>query len=409
MFGSTPPIQEESIFCVMRCLLRGRCALALILAVASPWGIARSQVAPPPDSAAAVNAPDLQQEEAPATPRRALPGTGKWPIILPGITYSPETRWAAAVGGFLVTKTPAANADQRPNTYAVRGLYSQRYQLQTSVSLHKWRAGNAGRMDLDAAYVRFPNAFYGVRAAFADTAEQYTPRNALLVVAYEHRVRPGLYLGGRLGAEDAAIRTVAPGGELASLIDDGPFAGGDRWRTTSATFIATWDTRDVFFFPTRGSAVWLNVGRALGVPWATNQFTRLSLDARRYQPLGAGHVLAVQGFGVTTSGNVPIDNLPTLGGASLLRGYFAGRFRDKAALALQTEYRTPTWRRLGAVAFAGGGAVGPRLDALRMDDLRTAWGLGVRFSLNEDRLNLRIDRGFGSGSRGIYITAGEAF
>jgi hypothetical protein len=35
--------------------------------------------------------------------------------------------------------------------------------------------------------------------------------------------------------------------------------------------------------------------------------------------------------------------------------------------------------------------------------------VGVRFALNGDRLNLRIDRGFGTGSRGIYITAGEAF
>jgi outer membrane protein assembly factor BamA len=338
----------------------------------------------------------------------AAPGSGRWSIILPGITFAPETRWAAAIGGFKVTKS-APSPGQRPNTYAVRGLYSQRHQVQASFSLDRWSTDNAGRIEFDAAFSRFPNSFYGVRAALADSAEQYTPRTASLVGSYVHRARPGLYLGGRVALEDAALTAIADGGTLATLLTTPAFAGGERWRTASATLIASWDTRDVFFFPTRGSAVWLNIGRALGVPGATHQFTRISLDARRYQPLGRGLVLAVQGFGVFTEGRVPVDNLPALGGASLLRGYFAGRFRDRTALATQVELRTPTWRRLGAVAFAGAGAVGPTPNALSRDDMRSAWGVGVRFALNGDRLNLRIDRGFGTGSRGIYITAGEAF
>ena len=340
---------------------------------------------------------------------RPLPGSGKWPIVLPGITYAPETRWAAAIGGFKVTRTRAPNADQRPNTYAMRGLYSQKHQAQASFSLDRWRTGNAGRVEFDAAFSRFPNAFFGVGAGLADTSERYTPRTVSLVGSYIHRVRSGLYVGGRLAHEDARLTSIASGGALEALLATPVYAGGERWRTTAATFIANWDTRDLLFYPTRGSAVFLNVGRALGVPGATHQFTRASLDARRYQAFGRGHVLAVQGLGVVTSGNVPIDNLPALGGASLLRGYFAGRFRDKAAVLMQGEYRSPTWRRLGAVAFTGAGTVAPSVGDLRLDALRTAWGGGLRLSLNADRLNLRIDRGFGSGSRGIYITAGEAF
>lgn len=378
--------------------------VASLLAV---HGVARAQGTPPRADTVATDTP-TDTTTLKAKPR-PFPGSGTWPIVLPGVTYAPETRWAAAIGAFKVGKTRAPNADQRPNTYAVRGLYSQRHQVQSSFSLDQWRAGNAGRLELDAAFSRFPNAFYGVSAALADTSEQYTPRSASLVGSYIHRVRQGLYLGGRLAYEDARITHIAPGGTLASLLAGPAFTGGDRWRTTSATLIVNWDTRDVLFYPTRGSAVWLNVGRALGVPGATHQFTRVQLDARRYQSLGAGHVFAVQGLGVVTSGNVPVDNLPALGGASLLRGYFAGRFRDKSAAVLQGEYRTPMWRRVGAVAFAGAGTVAPSVDDLRLDDARAAWGLGLRLSLNDDRLNLRVDRGFGSGSRGIYITAGEAF
>lgn len=340
---------------------------------------------------------------------RTSPGSGKWPLVLPGITYAPETRWAAAIGAFKVTRTRAENADQRPNTYAVRGLYSQKHQVQSSFSLDRWRADNAGRVEVDAAFSRFPNKFFGVRAGLADTAERYTPRTISLVGSYIHRVRPGLFIGGRVAYEDARLVNIASGGALESLLATPAFTGGQRWRTTAATVIASWDTRDVLFYPTRGSAVFLNVGRALGVPGATHQFTRVSLDARGYRSFAGAHTLAVQGLGVVTSGNVPVDNLPALGGASLLRGYFAGRFRDKAAVLMQGEYRTPTWRRLGAVAFAGAGTVAPEVNTLRLDELRTAWGLGLRLSLNADRLNLRIDRGFGRGSRGIYISAGEAF
>lgn len=341
--------------------------------------------------------------------QRPAPGSGTWPIVLPGLTYSPETQWAAAIGAFKVSRTRAPNADQRPNTYTLRGLYSQRHQLQTSISLDRWRADNAGRFELDAAFSRFPNKFYGVSATLRDTAEQYTPRTASLVGSYIHRVRPGLYVGGRVALEDGRFTSVAPDGRLQQLLTGPTFTGGEQWRTTAVTLIANWDTRDLLFFPSRGSAVWLNVGRALGLPGSTQQFTRVSLDARRYRSLGRGHVLAVQGFGIMTAGNVPVEQLPALGGPTLLRGYFAGRFRDKAAVLVQSEYRTPVWRRLGAVGFASAGTVAPSLGALRAADARVGWGFGLRLALNDERLNLRLDRGFGSGSRGFYISAGEAF
>lgn len=388
-------------FPISRCLVMSMSGL--LVAFGQTPSVALAQGAPPRVDTVAVDSTSHTAKP------RSSPGSGSWPIVLPGITYAPETRWAAAVGAFKVGRTRAANADQRPNTYAVRGLYSQRHQAQSSFSLDRWRAGNAGRIEVDAAFSRFPNEFYGVSAALADSSEPYTPRSASLVSSYIHRVRPGLYLGGRLAVEDARLTYITPGGTLAALLASPAFTGGDRWRIGSATVIVNWDTRDVLFSPTRGSAVWLNVGRALGVPGATHQFTRVLLDARRYQSFGAGHVFAVQGLGVMTSGNVPVDNLPALGGANLLRGYFAGRFRDKTAAVLQGEYRTPMWRRVGAVAFAGAGTVAPTASDLRLDDARTAWGLGLRLSLNDDRLNLRVDRGFGSGSRGIYITAGEAF
>ena len=60
-------------------------------------------------------------------------------------------------------------------------------------------------------------------------------------------------------------------------------------------------------------------------------------------------------------GQTPFYRLPALGGQNMLRGYYEGRYRDELYLASQVEYRTRLWRRIGAVAFAALGDVGPNL------------------------------------------------
>ena len=62
------------------------------------------------------------------------------------------------------------------------------------------------------------------------------------------------------------------------------------------------------------------------------------------------------------------------------------------------------------VLFAGAGVVGPTIRSLFDVPVRWSAGGGLRFSLSDaDRLNLRIDAGFGPGTYGFYFTAREAF
>ncbi|MFC1643072.1 hypothetical protein ACFL5O_10385, partial [Myxococcota bacterium] len=103
-------------------------------------------------------------------------------------------------------------------------------------------------------------------------------------------------------------------------------------------------------------------------------------------------------------------HLAYFGGDELLRGYFLGRYRDKHLVAVEGEYRFPLFWKFGGTLFAGAAEVGARPAALDLDPVRWAAGGGLRFSIaDEERLNLRLDVGAGPHTRGIYLTAREAF
>lgn len=81
---------------------------------------------------------------------------------------------------------------------------------------------------------------------------------------------------------------------------------------------------------------------------------------------------------------VPFTHLASLGGGSTLRGFDGGRFRDRDAALLQSEWRYEVWRsihndlRQEAFLFYDVGGVAGRLDEIDASELRTAYGFGVR-------------------------------
>lgn len=167
----------------------------------------------------------------------------------------------------------------------------------------------------------------------------------------------------------------------------------------------------------------LNVRRGAfleaGVLWYDDRlgnrypYRSLVLDGRAYRSLGRNRVLAAQVYGNFLTGQVPFNNLALLGGESLLRGYYLGRYRDKALLSAQVEARWLPFRfskRWGGALFAGAGSVAPRVGDFRLDQFRWAAGGGLRFAIFPKKdVFIRGDVGFTREGRGIYISLGEAF
>jgi outer membrane protein assembly factor BamA len=148
--------------------------------------------------------------------------------------------------------------------------------------------------------------------------------------------------------------------------------------------------------------------------WGSNlNFTNFFLDSRFYRPVTHKQVLAAQIFGLFNTGNVPFNQLSLMGGESLMRGYYLGRFRDKNYLASQVEYRWlpfPFSKRFGGVLFMGAGSVAPRISEFALGNLKIAGGGGLRFLLFPKKdVFTRLDFAFTGESTGFYIFIGEAF
>jgi outer membrane protein assembly factor BamA len=171
------------------------------------------------------------------------------------------------------------------------------------------------------------------------------------------------------------------------------------------------DTRDDFIFPRRGSFSLLNVLASRRFVTSDYDYEIYELDQRNYFALGQRTVLAFEGYARYAPGRyIPLDDLSALGGAARLRGYFEGRYRDRAYLMSQLELRVYLVWRASLAPFFAAGDVFPSLDAITLSHLKAAGGLGLRINLKKERaFNLRVDYAQSSTSSGIYINLGEAF
>ncbi|MGA0559057.1 BamA/TamA family outer membrane protein [Larkinella sp. VNQ87] len=138
------------------------------------------------------------------------------------------------------------------------------------------------------------------------------------------------------------------------------------------------------------------------------------LDGRLYRPLGQpNRVLALQLAGTFMTGAIPFNNLGLLGGESLMRGYYLGRYRDKSVLAGQAELRWLPFgfsKRWGGTLFAGLGSVAPAVRDFQLNQVRWAAGGGVRFLFFQKKdVFLRADLGVTREGTGFYVSLGEAF
>ena len=99
-----------------------------------------------------------------------------------------------------------------------------------------------------------------------------------------------------------------------------------------------------------------------------------------------------------------------VGNDDLLRGYPRNRFRDKNLLATQLEYRFPLFWRFGMTTFAGIGDVFNNYQDLKLSYVKYTLGMGLRFLMNSaERLNVRVDYGYGSEGGYFYVSFTEAF
>ncbi len=328
-------------------------------------------------------------------------------IGLPFVLYTPETKVAFGAGGFFSFRAGTNKEEARTSSVWAYASYNLARQFNVLIKPEIYLRANGLILNGTLRYERAPQRFYGVGNDTASTdVESFTPRIFAVELGVKRRVIGGLFGGLRFDFERMTMEKVEAGGLLAA----GDIVGSRGGQLAGMGASLDWDTRDAVFFPRRGTFLQFSADAYGPIAGSDFTFNRLKLDLRRYLPLGTDRVLALQAYLLSTGGEVPFHKLALLGGDSLLRGYYRGRFRDKGLILVQTEFRALVTKRIGVAGFAGLADIFPGFGRLGDGRLKFSVGSGVRYVLNKgEGTTLRLDMAWGRASFGLYITAQEAF
>jgi len=127
-------------------------------------------------------------------------------------------------------------------------------------------------------------------------------------------------------------------------------------------------------------------------------FRRLDVDLEQHIPFlnrTRRLVLRAKGTFIETDNNkqVPFYLQPIVGGSDDLRGYRFFRFTDRNAVVYNAEYRWEIFSGMDGALFFDAGKVMPRRSLLKLSDLETSAGFGLRFNARNATF-LRLDVGF---------------
>ncbi len=325
---------------------------------------------------------------------------------LPALGSAPETGLQFGVAMLAVWEPPPVRRT-RPSSLTASVMRTSKSQTRVRMDAERWMNGNARRVAGMLQWQEFPLPYYGIGDSTSESAEElFTPRGTEASVVLQQRVRQHWFVTGGVRHVEQRIRTDTSGALGRSGL---PGSTGGTITEWSAGLLH--DSRENLFAPRGGRLVQLTYARSVDGVWSDFGYGTTRLDARDYRAVRGEHVLATHLQLTQVHGAAPFDQLALVGGSDILRGYSRGRFRDRAMAAVQAEYRSPMRRRIGAVAFAGAGAVGTALVDLSADRLLPTYGAGVRLLIDaRQRTGLRADYGRGrDGAAGLYLGFNNAF
>lgn len=337
----------------------------------------------------------------------AKPGKGSSFGIIPIFGYAPETKF---VGGAAGIYTFRPSKESRPSSALLSASYTQKKQYSLSLAPELYFRDGKYRIQSEGmGLLKSPESFYGIGNDTSDDAEEnFTHQTVYFKVNFQRRVIEAMNVGVQYDFERTKMLEVEKG----SLLAGGEITGSNGGRNSGVGILLNWDSRDNVFSATKGGFHQISYMIYRDFLGSEYEFSQYELNLRQYIPLSSSHTLALQGIFNSVTGDPPFHRLSLLGGQSMMRGHYLGRYRDRDMIAFQVEYRVlPVWWRFGLVGFLGVGDVSDDIENFKLEDLKYSAGFGIRFQIMpEEGINLRIDQAFGeSDERFPYIGIGEAF
>lgn len=334
-------------------------------------------------------------------------------LVYPTLAYAPETTWEIGLSSLYVyyAKRDTTNRLSEINGFTFFTLENQ-YGLWFDHAIYtdqdRWFL--LGKLRFQS----FPLYYHGIGN---NTPKDYTARVDATQILIKERVlkklKKNLFLGFEvdyqsLSAVDFVVKDPANTTFERPLGSNGSNNLGFGIGLVQDNRHNVLNVRDGFF----SELAFLHSNPAWG---STYRFTSIYSDTRIYKPMGKNNVFAAQLLGQFNFGDVPFNQLAQLGGESIMRGYYYGRYRDNHQLAAQVEYRfLPIpfrfTNRIGAAAFAGTGTVFNGANTLAVPNLKFSAGGGLRFLLFPKKdIWTRVDYAVTKEGGGFYLFIGESF
>jgi outer membrane translocation and assembly module TamA len=329
-------------------------------------------------------------------------------VLLPIVSYSPETKLALGVFGAYYFRSEHAPDSIPPSAARATLAYTTRKQFLVQLSPDLYFDNARWKVSAELSFAQFADKFYGIGNATPNIAEEeYSADRIRAILKMQRTLVERARAGILLDYEHQRLRETKAGGILATQNINGTFGGS----IVGYGVVATFDSRDNVFSSSSGAFI---EGTATLYPRTLGsdfEFGAYTIDARGFLAVADAQVIAVQAYGRFSSGAPPFQRLAALGGSYRMRGLYEGRFRDQHMIELQGEYRFPLVARFGLAGFVGTGDVASAASAFRVSEMKYSVGAGLRYSISpQDKVNIRLDVAFASkSSSGVYFTIEEAF
>lgn len=329
-------------------------------------------------------------------------------LVYPTIAFSPETNWEIGISSLYLYY---ANEDTRNRLSEVSAFTFYTFENQYGLWLDHANYGDQDKTMLlgKVRYQVFPLFYHGTGPNSPTEPLALVDANYLLIKEHFLRRLKGFWYAGLysdlqyLAKSDFIWQEEV--GELPT--------GSDGSFNLGLGVSLVYDSRHNVLNERNGAFAelsFLNYSQSLGSDF---NFRSILSDNRLYKDLGNNQVLAFQALGQFIDGQAPFHMLSLLGGESIMRGYYYGRYRGNNLLSAQAEYRILPFsfaKRWGASVFLASGSVYQDWDQLAINKMLITGGAGLRFLIFPKKdIYTRLDFAFTAEGPGFYFFIGEAF
>jgi len=328
----------------------------------------------------------------------------------PSAGYSDETEFYAGALAYIRYRPAHFDTSTPKNIFYISTTYSQKKQFNLLFQPTIYFQDGLYRSFSELQYKKWPSKFYGIGMnSSRDISEKYTSEEIKFKSDFTRIVSDNWELAFCYEFVNHQLVKL----EDNKLLASGNILGSQNTSTSGAGLKVTLNSSNSESYPTNGGLYSLQVMNYSKYSGSDYEFLQATLDLRKYVEIGHQHILAFQSFFSSIDGNAPFHQLNYLN--DNMRAITSNLFIDRNVYVFRMEDRFFHWnngfkKRLGLVFFAELGEVAPEIAKFNLEQFQFNYGLGFRYSffLN-DRMNARLDIGFGEVKASISMATGEVF